>query len=109
VNSASKINFFDFDQSSLEAFIAELGEKPYRAQQLMKWVYHQLTDDFSEMTNVSKSFREKLSGLIEIVPPVVHTEKISSDGTRKWLLSVGTNNAIETVFIPEARYASVLR
>lgn len=96
-----KVNLLDFDQPKLTAFFAELGEKSFRAKQLMRWMHHFGVNDFGQMTDVAKSLREKLAQVAEIRPPQVRVEQISEDGTRKWLIDVGGGNGVETVFIPE--------
>lgn len=96
-----KINLLDFDQSRLAAFFAELGEKPFRAKQLMRWMHHFGVNDFARMTDMAKSLREKLGAAAEIRLPQVKAEQISADGTRKWLIDVGAGNGVEAVFIPE--------
>jgi 23S rRNA (adenine2503-C2)-methyltransferase len=96
-----KVNLLDFDQPKLAAFFAELGEKPFRARQLMRWMHHFGVSDFGQMTDVARSLREKLAQVAEIRPPQVRVEQISEDGTRKWLVDVGAGNGVETVFIPE--------
>jgi 23S rRNA (adenine2503-C2)-methyltransferase len=96
-----KVNLLDFDQPKLATFFAELGEKPFRAKQLMRWMHHFGVSDFGQMTDVAKTLREKLSAMAVIQPPQVKLEQISDDGTRKWLIDVGAGNGVETVFIPE--------
>ena len=98
---STKINLLDLDRAGLEAFFSEIGEKAFRASQLLKWVHQQGCIDFSEMTNLSKSLRASLSQQTSIVPPEVVTAQASDDGTRKWLLRLSDGNCIETVFIPE--------
>jgi 23S rRNA (adenine2503-C2)-methyltransferase len=95
------VNLLDFDQPKLAEFFAELGEKPFRAKQLTRWMHHFGVVDFGQMTDVAKSLREKLSQVAEIRPPKVKLEQISEDGTHKWLIDVGAGNGVETVFIPE--------
>jgi len=95
------VNLLDFDQPKLAGFFAELGEKPFRAKQLMRWMHHFGVNDFGQMTDVAKSLREKLAQVAEIRPPEVRLEQVSEDGTRKWLIDVGAGNGVETVFIPE--------
>ncbi|MCH7894944.1 MAG: 23S rRNA (adenine(2503)-C(2))-methyltransferase RlmN [Proteobacteria bacterium] len=95
-------NLLGLSRPQLEDFLAGLGEKPYRARQLMKWIYRQGEADFDRMTDISKTLRERLKELAEIKPPVIVTEQLSNDGTRKWLLRTGAAQAIEMVFIPEA-------
>jgi len=96
-----KPNLFDYDRKGLRDLFAQLGEKPYRADQVMKWVYHRHVTDFAEMTDVGKALRDKLTAAIEIVPPNTLFEKQANDGTHKWLLGMDGSNAIEAVFIPE--------
>ena len=95
------VNLLDFNQQQLAEYFQKLGEKPFRAKQLMRWIHHFGVDDFEQMTDIAKSLRTRLSAEASVVPPVVSTEQISKDGTRKWLMDVGTGNGIETVFIPE--------
>jgi 23S rRNA (adenine2503-C2)-methyltransferase len=95
------VNLLDLDQPRLAEFFKELGEKPFRAKQLMRWMHHFGVSDFAQMTDVAKSLREKLAQVSEIRPPEVRVEQISEDGTRKWLIDVGAGNGVETVFIPE--------
>lgn len=95
------VNLLDFDAEGLRAWCASIGEKPFRATQLTRWMHRRQESDFDKMTDLAKSFREKLKRLAVIEPPVPLTEKKSSDGTRKWLFDVGGGNAVEAVFIPE--------
>ena len=97
----ARANLLDFDRDGLRAFFADLGEKPYRADQVMKWIYHRLESDFGAMTDLGKSLREKLPEVAVIAPPKPLLDKVSSDGTRKWLLGMDAGNAVETVYIPE--------
>ena len=96
------VNLLGLDGRQFEAFCIALGEKPFRARQLMRWVHHAGVDDFGAMTDVSKSLREELSRTGTVTAPAVVRDTTAADGTRKWLLDVGTGNAIESVFIPEA-------
>jgi 23S rRNA (adenine2503-C2)-methyltransferase len=96
------VNLIGLDQEALRGFCAGLGEKPYRARQLLRWIHHAGVDDFSAMTDMSRPLRERLAESASIAAPRVLSESTAADGTRKWLLDVGTGNAIETVFIPEA-------
>lgn len=95
-------NLLDFDVERLTAWLASLGEKPFRARQLLRWVYREGEPDFGAMTDISVLLREKLLQYAHVSVPRVMRDEISADGTRKWLLDVGTGNAVETVFIPEA-------
>ena len=95
------INLLDFDQPKLLAFFQEIGEKPFRARQLLRWIHQFGENDFANMSDLAKSLREKLSGNAVIEPPRLISEQHSFDGTHKWLLDVGVGNGVETVFIPE--------
>ena len=95
-------NLLDLDAEGLKAWFAELGEKPFRATQVLRWIHRFGQDDFDEMTDLAKSLREKLKTYAAVIPPVVISDSISDDGTRKFLIDVGNGNAVETVFIPEA-------
>ena len=96
------VNLLDLDARGLSDFFAGIGEKPFRARQILRWIHQTGETDFSRMTDLSKSLREKLAGLAVIEIPHRVSASEASDGTRKWLLSVGEENAVETVFIPEA-------
>jgi 23S rRNA (adenine2503-C2)-methyltransferase len=94
-------NLLDLDPAHLIAYCSELGEKPFRAKQLQRWIHQFGASDFNAMTDLAKSLRDKLATRAFIAAPTVVSDHTSSDGTRKWLLEVGQGNAIETVFIPE--------
>ncbi|GBG12885.1 23S rRNA (adenine2503-C2)-methyltransferase [Novimethylophilus kurashikiensis] len=96
------VNLLDFDQPKLAAYFAELGEKPFRAKQLMRWMHHFGVSDFEQMTDIAKALRDKLAQVAAIIPPEIKLEQISEDGTRKFLIDVGAGNGVETVFIPES-------
>lgn len=95
------MNLLDFDAEHLARFVAEMGEKPFRAKQLLKWIHQRGETDFDAMTDIAKSFREKLKACAVVRAPAMLAEQIASDGTHKWLLDVGAANGVETVFIPE--------
>jgi len=95
------INLFELDRAGLVAFFAGIGEARYRAEQVMKWIYHRHVTDFAEMTDLGKPLRAKLLASCVIEPPKVLFEKPSADGTHKWLLGMDGGNAIEAVFIPD--------
>ncbi|HKX56357.1 MAG TPA: 23S rRNA (adenine(2503)-C(2))-methyltransferase RlmN [Xanthomonadales bacterium] len=99
----SRINLMDLDLHRMREFFVSLGEKPFRAEQVMKWIYHQGVIDFSAMTNLGAALRQRLAEVAVVQPPQVISEKISVDGTIKWLMGSGAGNAIETVFIPEPK------
>jgi len=94
-------NLLDLDPAQLVAYCDELGEKPFRAKQLQRWIHQFGASDFDAMTDLAKSLREKLKTRATIVVPNVISDHTSTDGTRKWLLDVGQGNAVETVYIPE--------
>src|SRR6266853_6736216 len=95
------VNLLDLDGEQLAGFVAGLGEKPFRARQLKRWMHRFGESDFARMSDLAKSLREKLARTASVSPPRIVNDSIAGDGTRKWLLDVGTGNAIETVFIPE--------
>jgi len=94
-------NLLDLDPAQLVAYCGELGEKPFRAKQLQRWIHQFGASDFDAMTDLAKSLRDKLATRAMIAAPTVISDHTSTDGTRKWLLDVGQGNAVETVFIPE--------
>ncbi|HEX2650228.1 MAG TPA: 23S rRNA (adenine(2503)-C(2))-methyltransferase RlmN [Burkholderiales bacterium] len=94
-------NLLGLDAQGMEALVARLGEKPFRARQLLKWIHRRGAADFASMTDIARSLREQLVGSATIEPPTVVGESASADGTRKWLLKVDGANAVEAVFIPE--------
>jgi len=95
------LNLLNLNQPQLVDYFVGLGEKPFRAKQLMRWMHHFGVNDFEQMTDIAKVLREKLALQAVITPPVVQLEQISEDGTRKWLVDSGSGNGVETVFIPE--------
>ncbi len=98
-----KVNLLGLSSAKLEAFFAELGEKPFRARQVLQWIHQHGVDDFEQMSNLSKSLREKLAAVAEVRPPELLQQLESTDGTRKWLMRVSGGSCIETVFIPEKK------
>ncbi len=99
--SDSLVNLLNFDAEAMAEFFTELGEKPFRATQMLKWIYQFGVSDFEQMTNFSKATREKLKTIAEVRVPEIIEQQESDDGTIKWLLQLEQGNAIETVFIPE--------
>ena len=97
-----KINLLDLDRKALESYFVKMGDKSFRAQQVLKWIYHQGVIDFNEMTNLSKSLRTILTENAFIKAPNIKSEQKSSDGTYKWLIEIDGGNSVETVFIPES-------
>jgi 23S rRNA (adenine2503-C2)-methyltransferase len=100
--TATRTNLLDYDRQGLRDLFVQLGEKAYRADQVMKWVYHRHVTEFAAMTDVGRALRDKLEGALEISPPKVLFEKQAADATYKWLLGMDGGNAIEAVFIPES-------
>jgi 23S rRNA (adenine2503-C2)-methyltransferase len=105
LDSTAKTNLLGLTRAELDAFIVGMGEKPFRARQLLKWLYKRCVADFDQMTDLAKSFRERLKEVAVVATPEITTVQVSADGTRKWLLALrdeknGTQG-IETVFIPE--------
>ena len=96
-----KMNLLGLPQDSLEAFFAELGEKPFRARQVMQWIHQRSAREFTAMTDLSKTLRDRLHDVADIGLPPLIDEHRSKDGTVKWLFGSGAGQAIETVFIPE--------
>uniref|UniRef100_A0A486XLD9 Dual-specificity RNA methyltransferase RlmN n=1 Tax=Rheinheimera sp. BAL341 TaxID=1708203 RepID=A0A486XLD9_9GAMM len=97
----NKINLLDLTRAQMQAFFVELGEKPFRADQVMKWIYHFCVDDFDKMSNINKVLREKLKARCVIEAPVVVTRQDSSDGTIKFVMGLSGGQEVETVWIPE--------
>lgn len=98
---SQKINLLNFNYQQMREFFSELGEKPYRAQQVMQWIHQAGFYDFAQMTNLGKVLRERLALIAEIKLPEIVSCQQSADGTHKWLLKLDCGNCIETVFIPE--------
>jgi 23S rRNA (adenine2503-C2)-methyltransferase len=101
IDPDTRINLADKDKRAMEKFFIDVGEKSFRAAQVIHWIHQQGITDFSNMTNLSKPLRERLAETTRITFPEIVTEQLSQDGTRKWLVRVDSDNNIETVFIPE--------
>ena len=95
------VNLLDFDAEGLTAWFAQQGDKPFRARQVLRWIHQRGEGDFNAMTDIAKSLREKLLTTATVSPAPTISDKLSEDGTRKFLFDVGNRNAVETVFIPE--------
>src|SRR6185436_7540722 len=91
----------EFDREALEKYFAGLGEKPFRARQVLQWIHQRGVTDFDAMTDLSKELRVRLRESAVVVPPEVANDQLAADGTRKWLFRMADGNCIETVFIPE--------
>ncbi|CBY28242.1 bifunctional tRNA (adenosine(37)-C2)-methyltransferase TrmG/ribosomal RNA large subunit methyltransferase RlmN [Yersinia enterocolitica] len=105
-SATSKINLLDLNRQQMREFFAEMGEKPFRADQVMKWMYHYCFDDFEQMTDINKVLRAKLQRVAEIRAPEVAEEQRSTDGAIKWAIKVG-DQQVETVYIPEGDRATL--
>ncbi|MCB1621561.1 MAG: 23S rRNA (adenine(2503)-C(2))-methyltransferase RlmN [Thiothrix sp.] len=96
-----KTNLLNFGHEALKQYFVDMGEKPFRATQIIKWLHQLMVDDVDQMSNISKPLRTRLKEETEIRAPQVMLDRESADGTRKWLFRLDDGNAIETVFIPE--------
>ena len=101
MDNIQKTDLLGMDREAMQAYFTEIGEKPFRATQVMKWIHQFGVSDFDEMTNLSKALRDKLKRVANVRTPKIVAEQHSDDGTIKWLLEVDNNNAVEVVFIPE--------
>ena len=96
-----KTELIGLSKTELEAEIARIGEKPFRAKQVWHWLYHQGAVDFSQMSNLSKDLRQKLAENFTVTRPKIVAEQVSADKTHKWLLEFSDGQRVETVYIPE--------
>jgi 23S rRNA (adenine2503-C2)-methyltransferase len=103
--AAMRTNLLGMTRPELESFVGGFGAKPYRARQLLKWIYRRGESEFSRMTDLAKEFRAALAERAEVRVPEIVSARTASDGTRKWLLrmpgAAGIEQVVETVFIPE--------
>ncbi len=97
-----KTNLLNYDLPALTEYFQQIGQKPFRAKQVMRWIHQAGASSFDEMTDLAKALRADLQQHAELAVPALMTAQESQDGTRKWLLDVGTGNGVETVFIPES-------
>jgi 23S rRNA (adenine2503-C2)-methyltransferase len=102
-----RVNLLGLSLRQMEQFFGDLGEKKFRAQQVLKWIHHAGVTDIGEMTNLGKALREKLADIAEVRPPEIVSQHDSSDGTRKWAIRVDGGGLIESVLIPEAGRATL--
>ncbi len=109
INAAGqpRVNLLGLSLRQMEQFFLDIGEKKFRAQQVLKWIHHAGVTDIGEMTNLGKALREKLQAIAEVRPPEIVSQHDSSDGTRKWIIRVDGGGLIETVLIPEAGRATL--
>jgi 23S rRNA (adenine2503-C2)-methyltransferase len=102
-----RINLLGLSLRQMEQFFLDIGEKKFRAQQVLKWIHHAGVIDIEQMTNLGKVLREKLQGIAEVRPPEIVSQHDSSDGTRKWAIRVDGGGLVETVLIPEGGRATL--
>jgi 23S rRNA (adenine2503-C2)-methyltransferase len=102
MTQTAKVNLLGLSKSQMEAFLLTLGEKPFRAVQIMKWIHQLGVTDFEAMTNISKSLRSALADVAEIRPPKIRSHFAASDGCHKWIVEVASGSGVEMVYIPEA-------
>src|SRR5688572_10714215 len=104
-DATGRTNLLGMTRPELEAWVGDFGARPYRARQLLKWIYRRGESDFAQMTDLARHFRAALAERAEVAVPEIVSARIASDGTRKWLLrmpgAAGNEQVIETVFIPE--------
>ena len=96
-----RTNLLGLPRGEMQGFFASLGEKPFRAAQVLKWIHHRRTASFGAMTDLGKALRARLDTVAEVRAPEVVADRVSADGTRKWLFEVGAGNCVETVYIPD--------
>ncbi|MFG0380843.1 23S rRNA (adenine(2503)-C(2))-methyltransferase RlmN [Pseudomonas sp. zbq_18] len=101
MTDVAKTNLLGLTQPEMESFFESIGEKRFRAGQVMKWIHHFGVENFDAMSNLGKALREKLSACAEIRGPEIVSQDISSDGTRKWVVRVASGSCVETVYIPQ--------
>ncbi|XRX42396.1 MAG: 23S rRNA (adenine(2503)-C(2))-methyltransferase RlmN [Buchnera aphidicola (Eriosoma harunire)] len=106
-SSTNKINLLNLNRVQLEQFLLKLGEKAFRAHQIMKWMYHYFCNDFNKMTNLNKELQFKLNKLAYISYPTFLNQQCSVDGTIKWKVLVSHSKLIETIYIPEKNRATL--
>ena len=103
----ARVNLLGLTRAQMEDFFVEIGEKKFRAQQVLKWIHHSGVTDIAEMTNLGVALREKLKGIAEVRPPEIVSQHDSVDGTRKWVIRVDGGGMVESVLIPEAKRATL--
>jgi 23S rRNA (adenine2503-C2)-methyltransferase len=103
----ARVNLLGLSREQMEQFFLDMGEKKFRAQQVLKWIHHAGVTQIEEMSNLGKSLREKLLKVAEVRPPEIVSEQDSSDGTRKWAIRVDGGGLVETVLIPAGNRATL--
>jgi 23S rRNA (adenine2503-C2)-methyltransferase len=102
-----KVNLLGLTLAQMERFFLDIGEKNFRARQVLKWIHHAGVTDIGAMTNLGKALREKLQQLAEVRPPQIVSQHDSADGTRKWLIRVDGGGLVESVLIPDGNRATL--
>ena len=102
-----RVNLLGLPRAQLAAWFKSIGEKPFRAQQVLKWIHHEGERDFQRMSNLSRALRDRLEAIAEVRPPLVESQHDSADGTRKWLVRVDGGGLVETVLIPDGGRATL--
>ncbi len=102
-----RVNLLGLPLAAMEQFFLDMGEKKFRAQQVMKWIHHAGVIDIDEMSNLGKALREKLKGVAQVRPPEIVSQHDSSDGTRKWAIRVEGGGLVEAVLIPDGKRATL--
>ncbi|MCB1672627.1 MAG: 23S rRNA (adenine(2503)-C(2))-methyltransferase RlmN, partial [Pseudomonadales bacterium] len=97
-----KMNLLGLSLPKMQAFFADLGEKPFRATQMMRWIHQRGVTEIEQMTDISKALRSRVAEIAEIRLPEIVNEYHSVDGCRKWIIEVESGSRVECVFIPEA-------
>lgn len=104
---SDRVNLMGLSRAQMEQFFLELGEKAFRAQQVLKWIHHHGVTDIEQMTNLGKGLREKLQRVAHVTPPEIVSQHDSADGTRKWAIRVAGGGLVETVLIPSGSRATL--
>lgn len=104
---SAPVNLLGLTREQMEQFFGDLGEKRFRAEQVLKWIHHAGVTDFEQMTNLGKALREKLARVAEVRPPEIVSQQDSGDGTRKWAIRVDGGGLVETVLIPAGNRATL--
>jgi 23S rRNA (adenine2503-C2)-methyltransferase len=107
VKQIKKVNLLNFNRTSLRDYLLSISEKPFRAEQLMKWIYQEGQSDFTQMTNLNKQLRAKLIDLCEVRAPEISEHQQASDGTIKFAIILDGGQEVETVWIPETDRATL--
>jgi len=102
-----RVNLMGLSRAQMEQYFLDIGEKKFRAQQVLKWIHHAGVTRIEDMTNLGKALREKLLQIAEVRPPEIVSQQDSSDGTRKWAIRVDGGGLVETVLIPAGNRATL--